>query len=292
MSDSDLTALLRALVEERRDLSVAEAGSAMDALMSGDADVGQASALLTALRMKGETSSEVVGLARAMRAHALALDLEGYERLADTAGTGGDGAGTFNASTAAAFVLSGCGVSVVKHGNRGMSSGCGSADVLEALGAEISLTPAAAAACLERVGFVFLFAQAWHPAMRHVAGLRRSLGVRTVFNMLGPLTNPARATHQLIGVAQAELGPLMASALLELGVTRGLVVHGAEGLDEVSPEGATHCWEVREGRSGSLRCVRRILRYGRCRCRRCGTVVVRTGPRRGCVRCWAGRRPV
>ena len=246
MPSADLSEALAALIEERRSLTDAEAAAAMDALMSGAADPGQAAALLTALRLKGESVDEVVGLARAMRAHSLLVDVRDLPRLADTAGTGGSGKHTFNASTAAAFVLAGCGVPVAKHGNRAMSSAVGSADVLEALGARIALPPAAAALLLREVGFAFLFAQSYHPAMRFVAPIRRSLGVRTVFNMLGPLTNPARATHQLIGVARPELGPLMAAALGKLGVQRGLVVHGQEGLDEVSPSGPTSVWQVEE----------------------------------------------
>ena len=246
-AEGSLDGPLTALIEERRDLSEQEAAAAMDALMSGAADPAQAAALLAALRMKGETADEVVGFARGMRAHAASVDLTGLPRIADTAGTGGDGRRTFNASTAAAFVAAGCGVPVAKHGNRAMSSSCGSADVLEALGAEIALGPAQAAALIREVGFGFLFAQAYHPAMRHVAPVRRALGVRTVFNMLGPLSNPAGATHQLIGVARPELGPLMAEALLRLGAARAIVVHGAEGLDEVSPAGETICWDVRDG---------------------------------------------
>ena len=246
-ADGDLTPALSAVIEERRSLSDAEASTAMDALMSGEADPHQASALLAALRLKGETVDEVVGLARAMREHALAVDLADLPRVADTAGTGGDGQHTFNASTAAAFVLAGCGVPVAKHGNRAMSSSCGSADVLEALGGCIVLGPTQATACIREVGFGFLFAQTYHPAMRHIAPIRRGIGIRTVFNMLGPLTNPARATHQLIGVARPELGPLMAEALQRLGVRRGLVVHGAEGLDEVSPTGETRIWQVDGG---------------------------------------------
>lgn len=247
-AQADLLAPLSALVEQRRSLSEPEAAAVLDAIMSGNAEPLQAAALLTALRMKGETVDETVGFARAMRAHALTVELSDLPRLADTAGTGGDGRRTFNASTAAAFVLAGCGVPVAKHGNRAMSSSCGSADVLEALGGCITLGPSAAAACIRETGFGFLFAQTFHPAMRHAAPIRRGIGIRTIFNMLGPLTNPACATHQLIGVARPELGPLMAEALRRLGAARGLVVHGAEGLDEVSPAGKTHIWQVSAGR--------------------------------------------
>ena len=195
-------------------------------------------------------------------------------RIADTAGTGGDGRQTFNASTAAAFVLAGCGVPVAKHGNRAMSSSCGSADVLEALGGSITLGPAQTAACIREVGFGFLFAQSYHPAMRHIAPIRRGIGIRTVFNILGPLTNPARATHQLIGVARPELGPLMAEALLRLGARRGLVVHGVEGLDEVSPAARRASGKLMAARSPSSACAPRTSRFARCRSRRCAAATL------------------
>ena len=237
---------LDALVNQRRDLSEAEAAAAMQALMSGEATPAQTAAFLTALRLKGETLDEVVGLARVMREKSLHVDVPGAARLADTCGTGGDGRGTFNVSTAAAFVLAGCGVPVAKHGNRAMSSACGSADVLEALGARIDLPPEGVAASIAETGLGFMFAQAFHPAMKHVAPVRRELGFRTVFNILGPLTNPARATHQVIGVAIPELGELMAAALGRLGSAHALVVHGNEGLDEISPAGPSSIWELRD----------------------------------------------
>ena len=206
MASGDLGAALAVVIDEGRGLTDSEASAAMDALMSGEADEIQSAALLTGLRMKGESVDEVVGLARAMREHALRVDLSDLPRLADTAGTGGSGKHAFNSSTAAAFVMAGCGVPVAKHGNRAMSSSVGSADVLEALGGQISVGPDPAASLIREVGFGFLFAQAFHPAMRFVAPIRRRIGVRTVFNILGPLTNPARATHQLIGVARPRTG--------------------------------------------------------------------------------------
>ena len=242
-----ITDTLDTLVNQRRDLSEAEAAAAMQALMSGEATPAQTAAFLTALRTKGETLDEVVGLAHVMREKSLHVDVPEAVRLADTCGTGGDGQGTFNVSTAAAFVLAGCGVPVAKHGNRAMSSACGSADVLEALGARIDLPPEGVAASIAETGLGFMFAQAFHPAMKHVAPVRRELGFRTVFNILGPLTNPARATHQVIGVAIPELGELMASALGRLGSVHALVVHGNEGLDEISPAGPSSVWELCEG---------------------------------------------
>ncbi len=252
-----ITDALRALIDERRDLTEGEAAAAMDDLMAGPehgASPAQAAAFLTALRLKGETVDEIVGLAKTMRYRSLHVDVTPADNdrrmatVADTCGTGGDAQGTFNVSTAAAFVLAGAGVTVAKHGNRAMSSACGSADVLEALGARIDLGPSQVAECILESGTGFMFAQTFHPAMRHVAPVRRELGFRTVFNILGPLTNPAGARHQVIGVGSAEIGPKIAAALDRLGSTHVLVVHGMEGLDEVSPAGPTQVWELRAGR--------------------------------------------
>ncbi len=243
---SAIAEALDALVNDRRDLSEDEAAAALDDIMSGEATPAQTGALLTALRLKGETVDEVVGLARTMRAKALHVDL-GAQRLADTCGTGGSGKNTFNVSTAVAFVVAGCGVSVAKHGNRAMTSASGSADVLEALGAKIDLDPSGVAQVIQEVGVGFMFAQAFHPAMKYVAPIRRELGFRTAFNVLGPLTNPAGAQHQVLGVATPEIGELMAESLGRLGSTHALVVHGQEGLDEVSPAGPTTVWELKGG---------------------------------------------
>ena len=252
-----ITAALRALVEERRDLTEAEAAAAMDDLMAGPDQGGatpaQAAAFLSGLRLKGETVDELVGLAKVMRyrsLHVHLVDETGQQDLvgiADTCGTGGDAKGTFNVSTAAAFVLAGCGVTVAKHGNRAMSSACGSADVLEALGARIDLDPQGVAQTIKETGIGFMFAQTFHPAMKHVAPVRRELGFRTVFNLLGPLTNPAGARHQVVGVGSLDVGPKIAAALGRLEATHALVVHGLEGLDEVSPAGPTDVWELKDG---------------------------------------------
>ncbi|MDO8613474.1 MAG: anthranilate phosphoribosyltransferase, partial [Dehalococcoidia bacterium] len=185
------------IVSHGRSLSEDEAAAVMRDIMSGEATAAQIGTFLVALRLKGETVDEIVGMARVMREHALKVPM--VEAVVDTCGTGGDASGTFNVSTAAAFVVAGAGARVAKHGNRAMTSACGSADVLEALGAKIDLGPEQVARCLREVGFGFMFAQAFHPAMKHVAGPRREIGVRTVFNVLGPLTNPAGAAHQLLG---------------------------------------------------------------------------------------------
>ena len=217
-------------------LTAAEAEQAMHIIMNGEATPAQIAGYLVALRMKGETSEEILGSARAMRAHARRVNVPGAP-LVDTAGTGGDGAHTFNISTAAAFVIAGSGRRVAKHGNRAASSRCGSADVLEALGVRIDLSPQQVAQCIEAVGIGFLFAPNFHPAMKHAVGPRRELGQRTLFNLLGPLTNPAGAAYQLLGVYDAALVSTLAQVLMELGAAGAMVVHGYGGLDELSTGG-------------------------------------------------------
>jgi anthranilate phosphoribosyltransferase len=229
----------------------------MAGILAGGCTDAQIAALLVALHMKGETVEEIVGFAEAIRAAASplpisrdsALDVSGTERdaLVDTCGTGGDTSGTFNISTATALVVAGAGVRVAKHGNRSVTSKCGSADVMEALGVNISLTPARIAACLEQVGIAFLFAPAMHSAMKYVQPARRELRLRTVFNLLGPLTNPANASAQVVGVYSADLVEKLAEALSMLGVHRALVVHGDDGLDEITITAPTRVAEVREG---------------------------------------------
>jgi anthranilate phosphoribosyltransferase len=195
--------------------------------------------------MKGETADEITGMARVMREKSSRIDVDGD--LLDTCGTGGDGSGSFNVSTAAAFVAAGAGARIAKHGNRAMTSQSGSADVLEALGARIDLTPEQVKACIEGVGFGFMFAQAFHPAMKFVAPLRREIGIRTVFNLLGPLTNPAGASRQVLGVPRVDLVETVAAALQRLGSAHALVVHGEDGLDEVSIAGPTQVAELVDG---------------------------------------------
>jgi anthranilate phosphoribosyltransferase len=234
-----------AALVDRRDLAEAEAAACMEQIMSGEATPAQLGAFLVALRMKGETADEITGLARVMREKALRVPIDGP--LVDTCGTGGDAKQTFNASTAAAFVAAGAGARVAKHGNRAMTSACGSADVLEALGGKIELSPEGVAACIERAGFGFMFAQAFHPAMKFVAPVRREIGVRTVFNILGPLTNPAHAQAQLLGVPDAAVAEKLARVLLRMGSEHALVVHGDDGLDEVSVSTTTHVYEVKDG---------------------------------------------
>ena len=213
--------------------------------MEGEATPAQLGAFLTALALKGETTQEIAGMARVMRDMALRVEVDG--ELVDTVGTGGDGKNTFNISTATAFVAAGAGLKVAKHGNRAASGSCGSADVLEALGVQIELSPVAVAQCINEVGVGFMFAPAFHPAMRHAGPVRREIGIRTVFNILGPLTNPAGAQTQLLGVAFPELGGIMAEVLGLLGSHHAMIVHGAGGLDEISLSGDTSVWEVRRG---------------------------------------------
>jgi anthranilate phosphoribosyltransferase len=222
-----------------------ESASAMREIMEGVATPAQLGAFLTALRMKGETPAEVAGMATVMREKALAVVVGGP--LVDTCGTGGDGKGSFNVSTATAFVAAAAGLRVAKHGNRAASGSCGSADVLEALGVKIDLGPEGVKRCIEEVGIGFMFAPTFHPAMRYAAPVRREIGIRTVFNILGPLTNPARAQRQLIGIADPGLGQKMASVLKLLGSQRSLVVHGDDGLDEITLGSTTRVWELKDG---------------------------------------------
>lgn len=228
-------------------LSETQAEEAMNLIMQGEATPAQIGAYLIALRMKGETPEEILGSARAMRAHATPVPLTQSGPLLDTAGTGGDGRHTFNISTAAAFVVAGTGRRVAKHGNRAASSQCGSADVLAALGVNLDLTPEQVARCIEEVGIGFLFAPRFHPAMKHAVGPRREIGQRTVFNLLGPLTNPARATHQLIGVAEAQWTQVLAEVLAALGGKSALVVHGYGGVDELTTLGPNRVSHLKNG---------------------------------------------
>ena len=256
MTSPIITEAVRALVD-RRDLTRIEAAAAMEAIMSGAATNAQIAAFLTALRMKGETVEELIGFAQVMRQKAVRIRTHGEEvaaltgtdreMLIDTCGTGGDAAGTFNVSTAVAFVVAGAGLRVAKHGNRSVSSMCGSADVVETLGISLELTPQKVARCIDEVGIGFLYAPLLHTAMKHVMAARREMGVRTVFNMLGPLTNPASANAQIIGVYAPTLTEPLARVLAELGTVRAFVVHGADGLDEVSNTGESRVSEVREG---------------------------------------------
>ncbi len=227
-------------VLEGDDLNEEQAEQLMNAMMHGELTPVQIAGVLMTLRTRGETLEELVGFAKAMRANSLRVPVN-LPDLLDTCGTGGDTLKTWNLSTATAFVVAGAGVPIAKHGNRAVSSKCGSADVLEALGARIDLAPEQVAQCIDQVGVGFLFAPVHHPAMKHVAPVRRELGVRTVFNLLGPLTNPAGARRQLLGVFSWEWLTLIAEALARLGTERACVVHGMDGLDEASPIGVTVC---------------------------------------------------
>jgi anthranilate phosphoribosyltransferase len=234
------------LAVEGQNLTRAQSAAALDAMLDGGAPVSQMAALLVALRMKGETPDEIAGAAQSLRSRAVRVEVS-QERLIDTCGTGGDSSHTFNISTTAAFVAVAGGARVAKHGNRAVSSKCGSADVLTALGVEVELAPYAVAACIDECGIGFLFAPRHHGAMKHVAPVRKELGLRTLFNLLGPLANPAGARRQLLGVYAAHLVPVLAQTLVELGCDRAFVVHGAGGLDEISTSGPTLICEVRSG---------------------------------------------
>ncbi len=241
----DFQDLLRRAVEGE-ELSADQAGAAMDAVMDGEVSPVRLAAFLIGLRARGETPAEIAGFARSMRAHSLKISAPAGA--IDTCGTGGDGRCTLNVSTIAALVAAGAGVTVAKHGNRSVSSSCGSADLLENLGAKIDCEPHLSERCLAECGFAFLFAQRYHPSMKHAGPVRKELGLRTVFNLLGPLTNPAGVRRQVMGVYEPGLVPTVAAALLALGAERALVVHSHDGLDEISPGAPTRFAEVRDGR--------------------------------------------
>jgi anthranilate phosphoribosyltransferase len=227
-------------------LREAEMTTVMTEVMEGGATPAQIASFMTALRIKGETVEEVTGAARVMRQKATRIDARSSV-VVDTCGTGGDGRGTFNISTTAAFVVAAAGLIVAKHGNRAVSSGCGSADVLEALGVNIDADPEIVEECLHQIGIGFLFAPKLHGAMKHAIGPRREIGIRTIFNMLGPLTNPAGATAQLIGVYDPKLTEMFAGVLRNLGTKRAFIVHGSDGLDEATVTGTTRVAELKEG---------------------------------------------
>jgi anthranilate phosphoribosyltransferase len=230
------------LLVEGKSLTMEQASEAMEEMTSGQVTPAQFGAFVTALRIKGETADEIAGLASVMRAKSVRVQIS--EPVIDIVGTGGDNSRSFNISTAAAFVAAGAGVRVAKHNNRAMTSRCGSADVLEALGVKIELNAAQVKDCLEKVGIGFMFAPLFHPAMKHAAGPRREIGIRTVFNILGPLTNPAGADHQVIGVPDENLGHKIAAVLHRLGTKHSLVVHSRDGLDELSISSSSLVWEV------------------------------------------------
>jgi len=227
-------------------LAMDDAAAVMRQIMSGEATQAQLGSFLTALRLKGESIEEIAGMATVMREFSLRVNVDGM--LVDSVGTGGDGLNTFNISTAAAFVAAGAGLKVAKHGNRAASGTCGSADVLEELGVQVELTPEGVERCIRESGIGFMFAQAFHPSMRHAGPVRREIGIRTVFNILGPLTNPAGAQSMLVGVAFPELGEKMASVLNLLDTHHSLIVHGEGGLDEMTLSGDTSVWEVTVGK--------------------------------------------
>lgn len=232
-----------------KDLTYEEAYFVMGEIMGGEATPAQISAFLTALRLKGETADEIAGFASVMRSKATPVRISGPA--IDIVGTGGDGAGTFNISTAAAFVVAGAGLKVAKHGNRAATSQCGSADILEALGIKIDLSAESVAECIENTGIGFMFAPVFHPAMKHAAPVRKEIGIRTVFNILGPLTNPAQVEYILLGVPSEADGKKIAAVLHRLGIKHGLVVHSKDGLDEISISGKSIIWDVTKEKMSS-----------------------------------------
>ena len=237
---------------EGRDLSQEGAAQVMNEIMEGEATPAQIGAFITALRIKGETVAEITGMAQTMRANSLKVHADvPEENLVDTAGTGGDGQNTMNVSTAAAVVAAAAGAKVAKHGNRGASSVCGSADILEASGVKVDVGPDGVKRCIEEIGIGFMFAPTFHPAMRYAVAPRREIGIRTVFNILGPLTNPANAGSQVLGVADPSYGDKMARVLGRLGTERAMVVHGKDGMDELSITGPTQVWELSGGQVSS-----------------------------------------
>lgn len=259
----DIKGAIERLVN-RIDLSEEEMTSVMNQIMTGEATPIQVASFLTALRMKGETVEEITGAARVMREKAHRVRVKA-SRVLDTCGTGGDQKGTFNVSTTAAFVVAGAGVTVAKHGNRSVSSQSGSADVLSALGVKIDVPKERVEECLEKIGLGFLFAPLLHEAMKYAVQPRREIGIRTIFNLLGPLTNPAAATHQLIGIYDGKLTSLIAHVLKNLGALRAMIVHGMEGLDEISVCGPTKVSELRDGGVRDYSVLPEELGLKRCR---------------------------
>jgi anthranilate phosphoribosyltransferase len=231
-------------------LSFDEAAGAMENIMNGDATPAQIGAFVTALHIKGETDEEIAGLASVMRSKATPVNVPGPT--IDVVGTGGDGSNSFNISTAAAFVAAGAGLKVAKHGNRAASSRCGSADILEALGVNLELGPEAVRECIEEAGIGFMFAPTYHPAMKYAASPRKEIGIRTVFNILGPLTNPAKAEHMVLGVPSEELGHKMTTVLYRLGTKHSLIVYNRDGMDELSISGTSCIWEINRDAISSL----------------------------------------
>ena len=250
---ADMKSAIQKLVG-KNDLSENEMKDVFNAIMSGEATPSQIGALLSALRMKGETVQEITGAVRVMREKALKIVPAG-SKLLDTCGTGGTGKDTFNISTTAAFVIASCGVKIAKHGNRAATSKCGSADVLESLGVKVDVPVEVSKKCIDEIGIGFLFAPLFHGAMKYAIGTRREIGIRTIFNVLGPLSNPAGATHQLLGVFDESLTEMMAEVLGNLGTEKALVVHGLDGLDEISISGKTKVSELLNGEVETILCL-------------------------------------